>query len=186
MITSEGGITGRLVIDQISVPGGGEVGMTHCPGRNDLDVIGRQWNRNLTADLEAIKTWPATMLISLIEEPDFDRLGVAGLGDAARAIGLTWHHLPIKNMHPPDERFERAWQRISGTINQLFTRQERLVMHCGEGFGRTGTLAARLLIDHGISAAEAIKTVRAARPRTIESASQEDYLMGYRPGGHVP
>ena len=52
-----------------------------------------------------------------------------------------------------------------------------MLLHCAAGLGRTGTLAARLLIASGCAAAGAIATVRQARPGAIESDAQEEFLL---------
>ncbi len=169
-----------LRIDRLALPGGGEIGMSHCPGRNHVAGGGRVWARDLAADLSAIGEWGAATLVSLIEDREFAGLGVAGLGGAAQGAGLAWCHLPITDMQPPGARFEEAWRRHGGHINGVLAQGGRLVLHCAGGLGRTGTVAARLLIDGGVPAAAAIGRVRTARPGAIETASQEAYLLGYR------
>lgn len=177
-VENDGGLNRPLVIAQVAIPGGGVIGLAHCPGRNHIDGQGRRWNRNLAADLAAIRAWGAVMLISLIEAKEFASLGVGGLGEAARAAGFDWHHLPIQDMHPPDAAFEGNWRETTETIDRLFEKQGRLLLHCAGGLGRTGTIAARILIERGIPAAKAMETVRAARPGAIETTAQEAFLAG--------
>ena len=119
------------------------------------------------------------MLVTLIEDHEFARLGVADLGEAALAAGLAWCHQPIADMQPPDRDFAQAWPGLSERMNQVFARGENMVLHCAGGLGRTGTVAALLLIDRGLPAAEAMERVRAARPGAIETASQEAFLLDY-------
>ncbi len=177
-VDKDGSLNRSLVIDQVPVPGGGVVGLAHCPGRNHIDGHGRRWSRDLAADLAAIRAWGAVMMISLIEAKEFTSLGVEKLGEAARAAGLDWHHLPIQDMHPPDAAFEGAWRGTTAALDRLFADQGRLLLHCAGGLGRAGTIAARILIERGIPAAAAIETVRAARPGAIETAAQEAFLAG--------
>jgi ADP-ribosyl-[dinitrogen reductase] hydrolase len=56
-----------------------------------------------------------------------------------------------------------------------------VALHCWAGLGRAGTVAARILMEReGMSADEAIAYVRQARPGSIETAAQVDYLQSLR------
>ena len=51
------------------------------------------------------------------------------------------------------------------------------MVHCRGGLGRTGTVAACVLIAlHRYSANEAIAAVRAARKGTVQTSEQEDFV----------
>ncbi|MGH7084161.1 MAG: hypothetical protein ACREFN_04140 [Acetobacteraceae bacterium] len=56
-----------------------------------------------------------------------------------------------------------------------------MFVHCKGGLGRTGTIAARLLIECGRQPHEAMAIVRRARPRTIETPEQETWLLAQPP-----
>lgn len=47
-----------------------------------------------------------------------------------------------------------------------------LTLHCMGGAGRSGTVAARLLMYFGLPASDAVQRVRAARPGAIETRAQ--------------
>ena len=47
------------------------------------------------------------------------------------------------------------------------------------GLGRTGTVASMLLIERGIDVEESISMVRKARPGTIQTFEQEEFLRKY-------
>ena len=49
--------------------------------------------------------------------------------------------------------------------------------HCRGGIGRTGTIAAKLLVEFGYEPAAAITLVRRTRPGTIETKTQEQYVL---------
>lgn len=56
-----------------------------------------------------------------------------------------------------------------------------VALHCWAGLGRAGTVAARILMEReGMRADEAIAYVRQARPGSIETAAQVDYLQSLR------
>lgn len=169
-------MTHPLRIDAVAVPGGGQIGITICPGKQQAHALTGAWARDLMTDLQAIQAWGATAVISLIEEHEFAELGVAALGPSVNGIGLAWYHLPIADMQAPGPAWESHWSASGPRIRRILSGGGRVVVHCKGGLGRAGTVAARLLIEFGSAPEEAIARVRAARPGAIETAHQERYL----------
>jgi protein-tyrosine phosphatase len=69
--------------------------------------------------------------------------------------------------------------KMKREINEWFSalnEGQRLLFHCAAGLGRTGTLAARLLIMSGNPPDIAISMVRAVRPGTVESKGSRKFL----------
>jgi protein-tyrosine phosphatase len=167
-----------LQVGTVDLPDGGRIGVTFCPGKRQHDAMTGRWARNLEADLEAIRAWGAAAVITLIEDHEFAELSVEGLGEGVRTLGMQWHHLPIPDMSVPDNTWERRWQETAPAIHRLLSEGGKVVVHCKGGLGRAGTVAARLLIERGHTADDAMVKVRAARPGAIENATQERYLQG--------
>jgi ADP-ribosyl-[dinitrogen reductase] hydrolase len=140
--------------------GGGEIGMTLCPGKKEPG----RWDRDLEADLQTIRQWGASTLVTLLEPHEFGFLAVERLPERARALGLEWHHLPIPAGSAPSASFERLWLHSGAMLKTRLRRGERILIHCRGGLGRTGTVAAKLLIEVGLAPRDAINRVRAARP----------------------
>lgn len=159
----------------------GLIGMSFCPGKKQLGARTGDWNRDLATDLSCIKAWGAHMAISLVELPEFDELQVPTLPAEVERLGIQWRHLPIRDMHTPGSRFQSIWPDLCREIVAALGEGRRIFLHCKGGLGRTGTIAACLLMESGIPPAEAITKVRVARNSTIETWAQEEFVLGYKP-----
>ena len=171
-----------LQIDHVTIgDAGGVIGMCECPGRVEAYGLGWDVERNLAEDLATIGCFGAAALVTLFEPHEFALLGVseAGFLEGAAAQGYDWHHLPITDMHAPDHRFERGWETAGPALRGLLCAGRIVVFHCRAGLGRTGTIAARLLIEFGATPGDAIAQVRAARSYAIETSRQQVYLEAF-------
>lgn len=155
----------------------GLLGITFCPGKKDTFAQFGCWERDLDTDLDSLKAWGASAVVSLIELNEFKLLDVGALGKGVRARSMSWYHLPIRDGSIPDTKFESRWQTVSCQLLERLRRGKSIVVHCRGGLGRAGLVAARLMIGTGVPAEEAIRAVRAARPGAIETQEQEDYVL---------
>jgi len=163
-------------IDHIDAgPALGRIGMTFCPGKKDLLSLSGPWDRDLATDLDAIRDWGAAAVVTLIERHEFDLLQVNELGEGVVARQMKWFHLPIRDVSIPDNTFETEWISAGEALQNLLHNGEDIVVHCRGGFGRAGTIAAKLMIELGHGSDKAIKAVRSTRPGTIETFEQEQY-----------
>ncbi len=155
----------------------GRIGISFCPGKQGPALAGFDWKRDLAIDLDAVRTWGATAVVSLTEKHEMELLGVADLETAVAARGMEWFHLPIPDVTAPGEEFEQRWYTAGARLRSLLIDGESVFIHCRGGLGRAGTVAARLLIELGITGADtAIAQVRTVRPGAIETRAQEDHL----------
>jgi len=167
-----------LQIATIPVPDRqGAVGITICPGKKDKTSLAGPWRRDLAVDLSAIKAWGATTIVCLMEEFELDMLGVADLPAAAQDAGLQWVHLPIVDVSIPGPGFEQAWATEGAKLRSMLAEGQKILIHCRGGLGRSGMIAARLLIEGGLTPAEAVTLVRRHRPGAIETRDQEQYVL---------
>jgi ADP-ribosyl-[dinitrogen reductase] hydrolase len=170
-------VTHGLRIDSITVPGGsGQIGMTLCPGRRDSYSAYGEWARDLSIDLDVVAAWRPDMLVSLIEDHEFQELNVPDFFKGVATRNLAWMHLPIKDGGVPDASFERRWQIAGPQLRSVLSRGGRILVHCRAGLGRTGTLAGRLLVELGVDHDAAVRLVRATRNGTIENGAQEHHV----------
>jgi ADP-ribosyl-[dinitrogen reductase] hydrolase len=161
-----------LVITAIDVPGGAQLGLTHCPGR----CGGAYGQRDLGADLREIEASGADLLLTLVEAHEFARLGVPEFAREASRRSFTWHHIPIPDFGTPTDATWAAWAGAKADVRQTLARGGRVLLHCAAGLGRTGSIAAKLLSELGLTPDEAIQLVRQKRPGTIETAVQMNFV----------
>jgi hypothetical protein len=170
-----------LQIDCVTPPGTtGTIGMTLCPGRKGTSVAGGSWDRDLGLDLQVVRAWRPDIAIALLEDFEYGLLGIPHFRESVLAAGLPWVFLHIVDGGAPDAAFERAWLERGPSVRAILRRGGRVLLHCRAGLGRTGLLAATLLVELGSSPEVAIDLVRAARPGTVETAAQESYVRSAR------
>ena len=144
-------------------PPPGALAVTHCPGRHG----------DLAADLAALRRWGANQLLSLCEPGEFPDAAAleAGLAHAH----IAWVRFPIPDYGIPAPG--PAWRALADRTLERLDAGDRVAIHCWGGRGRSGALAAALLLARGLPAPEAIAQVRRARPGAIETAGQEAWVL---------
>lgn len=172
--------THPIRIDPLAA-GNGQLGLTFCPGKRGDSVYGAPWARDLETDLTAIRASGTKMVVTLMERFEFDMLGVPDLPDRVIGHEMSWTHLPIRDVDVPAAPFDAVWPAVRADLMRRLDAGERIVLHCRGGLGRTGIVAALLLIEHGAEPEAAIREVRKARPGAIETEKQEAYVRAYVP-----
>lgn len=174
-------VTHPLRVDAVAAPGGGVIGLTFCPGMEGDSRDGGAWVRDLAIDIQAIAAWAPDAVVTLMETDELARYGVAALPSAMTAAIPLWRHLPIVDLRAPGPEFERRWKEDGPRLRAILRCGGRVLVHCRGGIGRTGTVAARLLVELGEMPEAAIDQVRAARdPRCVETSGQAAHVLGCR------
>jgi protein-tyrosine phosphatase len=106
-------------------------------------------------------------LLTPDEEQDLDLKREARV---AKAQGINFASLPI-----PDRQVPNSESEVRAALDRLdddLSAGRNVVVHCRQRIGRTGLIAACLLITKGLTSKDAIKILSAARgnpiPETIE------------------
>lgn len=124
----------------------------------------------------AIAEWGADAVLGLTQPAELAGLGSPDLAARLAAAGLRWCNAPIGDFEAPDESFSRSWPERCDRLLQRLRAGQKILVHCRAGRGRSGTIAAALLIAGGLEPEDAMRTIRRARPGAIETAEQEAWL----------
>jgi atypical dual specificity phosphatase len=119
-------------------------------------------------DLGWLRRHGVQVVVSLTEDP----LPRAWVNDE----GLLAVHVPVPDMEPPADR---QLEHLVETIRRANASGMGVAVHCGAGFGRTGTVLAAYFVAGGLPPAEAIAKVRELRAGSIETAEQERAVERY-------
>lgn len=96
---------------------------------------------------------------------------------ALRDFGFRYLHLPMVDFSPPTRGQVRDFVDF---VEACRADGVAVVVHCGAGIGRTGTMLACYLVARGEPAAGAIAKVRMARPGSIETMEQERSVLDFQ------
>lgn len=158
----------------------GRLGMTFAPGMKALGMSGR-WERDLKSDLRVLREEYGTdVLVSVMEEHEYGGYGITELFEHDLMEGIEIIRFAIEDMNIPKEaeadEYEALIQEIAGRLKD----GKNVVVHCRGGLGRTGTVAACVLVAlGGHSADEAIDAVRAAREGTVQTRDQGEFVRRF-------
>lgn len=174
-------VNSPLRIASVESASGGAIGMTICPGKHQKSAISGEWRRDLEVDIRAIRDWGASAVVTLMEPDELKEVKVGKLGAAVEKAGMDWHLLPIQDGGAPDEHFEDLWVYSGHALRARLGAGGKVLVHCKGGLGRTGTIAARILVELGENPQRAIERVRATRRDAIETGVQERHVLESRP-----
>ncbi len=137
---------------------------------------GDGWER-LALDLDELR-WEGIRAVVSLTEQGLDR-------GMLKARDMSYLHLPVGDMQPPT--LEEAL-RFMEFVREAERAGRPVVVHCGAGQGRTGTMLACYLVGQGMEAGQALARVRRDRPGSVETAGQEETVREYaahwrRPAG---
>lgn len=157
----------------------GRLGLTILPGKRGVSVRypGRVYRRDLAEDIASLRSAGVQRLILLVEDAELRRWGDPEIVASGRAGGVEVMRHPI-----PDGQAPASIAEIEAILAVITAgrRVGDVAVACMGGVGRSGTVAACVLVEAGMSPDEAIATVRSVRhPTAVETADQEHFVRAY-------
>ena len=92
--------------------------------------------------------------------------------------GMQFLSFPIPDRQIP--RSEAKWSEVLETVAADLSAGKNVLVHCRQGIGRAGLVAACLLVKNGMSPGAAVDSVSAARGLPVpETSEQRDWIDRY-------
>ena len=138
-----------------------------CPGTKEV---------SLNDSIEQLKSQGVTIIVTALSSKEMQDSGVGNLPEVIESAGLRWIHAPIEDDVAPNKDFQTRWNHCSPMLLQALANGKKIAMHCMGGSGRTGLLAAHLLLEKGWELREIITHVQALRPGAFTKSVQVKYI----------
>src|SRR5262245_7499677 len=122
---------------------------------------------------DEVRAWQQSGLdlaVSLLTPEEVTELNLDKEESWCQAYGIKFYTFPIPDMGVPESR--KASVVLIRQLDQALTEGKSVVVHCRQGIGRSGLLAACLLIVSGATPEMAFRRISATRgcpvPETME------------------
>ena len=149
------------------------------PGKVALSARprGDDW---LPDEIASWKKAGVASVLSLLTPDEVRDLGLTKEPAESRSQGLSFHSFPV-----PDRQVPESEAKLNAVLTESVSALKagkNLLIHCRQGIGRTGLVAACLLVRSGMTPSAAVDMVSAARGIAVpETREQRDWIERYAP-----
>ncbi len=147
------------------------------PGRLAVSARprGGDWLKDDIANWKRAGISAVLSLLTPEEERDLDLRNEAA---EVRAQGMEFTSFPIPDRQIP--RSETKWAEVLERVARTLAAERNVLVHCRQGIGRSGLVAACLLVKKGMSPGAAVESVSATRGLSVpETSEQRDWIDHY-------
>ena len=110
-------------------------------------------------------------VVSLLESSEAFELGLDAEAELCSSAGMTFTSMPIPDRGVPASTAD--FRNLSRSIYQRTAEGEHTAIHCRAGIGRSGLLAAAVLLHHGLNAEEAFSSVSNSRGLEVPDTPEQ-------------
>lgn len=154
--------------DILVLANGAKFIFTPCPGTKECSVADA---------LQLFKEAGAQAVVTMMTTPELEKNQAGGLPALCAELEMGWFHLPVEDGCAPEAPFALAFVTHKPTLLNLIESGATIVIHCHGGSGRTGLMAAILMLELGYKAAEIRAQIQKIRPKALTSPVQVNYLV---------
>jgi protein-tyrosine phosphatase len=151
------------------------------PWRGRLAIANRPRGGDwLKDELNGLRRAGVDVVVSLLETNEADQLDLVNEGRAAEANGIRFISFPIPDRGIPASMPSTI--SLMADVAGALEKGQNVAVHCRQGIGRSGLIAAGVLTIAGSSPADAIQAVSSARGLSIpETPDQRQWVEGLSP-----
>lgn len=177
--------THPIRVDAIPVAGvPGRLGITFAPGKKDAEGAASwrafRWRRDLDVDLTDLRErWATNVLVSLMQVHEHDEVEIRDLYAAVERHGMRSVPFEVVDGSVPDPDDRHAFSALIEDLYAELAAGRNVTVHCKGGLGRSGMVAACVLVRAGVDPDAAIDVVRSHRRGSIQTFSQEEYVRDF-------
>jgi protein-tyrosine phosphatase len=135
---------------------------------------------------DEIKGWRQAgldVVVSLLEEQEAAQFELSHEGEVAESKSVRFISFPIPDRGVPASTREAL--SLFSTIATALEEGKNVAVHCRQGIGRSGLIAAGVLLTSGMGVEKALEVVGAARGETSpETPTQLQWIKGL-PSEHL-
>ena len=142
------------------------------PRRGRLAIAARPRGGDwLEDEFSGLRRAGVDVIVSLLEEDEAAQLDLADEAKAAEANGLRFISFPIPDRGIPAST--PAAVSLVANIGGALEEGKNVAVPCRQGIGRSGLIAAGVLMTSGLSPEQAIQVVSTARGITVPETSEQ-------------
>jgi protein-tyrosine phosphatase len=136
---------------------------------------GGEWLKDEIASWQRVGVKTILSLLTPDEEEELDLLNEAA---EAKAHRMRFLEFPIRDRDVPDS--EADLRIVLEQVDRELSSGKNVLLHCRHGIGRTGLVAACLLLSKGLNAETALNRLAAARGVPLpETPGQRQWIDHY-------
>jgi protein-tyrosine phosphatase len=151
----------------------------HGPWSGKLGVAARPRGGDwLEQEFTAWQEQNIDTVVSLLTPEEESELSLEEEGADARRHGMQFLAIPVEDRQVP--KSEKAIESAVHKLDATLSAGRNVLIHCRQGIGRSGLLAACLLINRGSTADEAVEELSKVRNTQVpETAEQRQWINRY-------
>jgi protein-tyrosine phosphatase len=150
---------------------------TPLPGRLAIAPRprGEDW---LAEELQAWRDAGVDVIVSLLTPEEVEEFTLTVEADAAEKAGIRFRSYPIADRKVPAS--QATFRDLVDELTRELNAGRRVLVHCRQGIGRAGLVAAAVLVAGGIDSDTAVEKLTAARGRPVpETPEQRRWLDAF-------